>query len=133
MFKKNNHRFAYYETGDIITFNIKGHPDKISDQIRGFEDSLIVFRFFKVNPKEITHIYVDGKTKSWFVIRYKYEKLLLFAGVGYFLLDWVNTGEVTKETVIIGGSMIAGSLLAKILISKRMKITRKRKLAILGL
>ena len=132
MFKKNSHRIAYYEAGDIIAFKIKSHPDKIREQILRFEDSLIVFRLFKVNPKEVTHLYIDNKTKTWFIFRYKYEKILPIMGAGYILLDWINTGEVTKETLVIGGSFIAGGLVAKALIRKRMKIRGSRRLIILA-
>jgi hypothetical protein len=50
-FKKNGHREAVYATGDVLTFELKGTKTKVSDQIRGFEDSLVVFQSYKVNPK----------------------------------------------------------------------------------
>lgn len=131
LFKKNDRRSAYYTTGDFITFRIKSHPSKITDQVRGFEDSLIVFQFYKVNPKEITDLYVDNKTRVWFAVRYKYEKVFPMIGVGYILLDWINTGEVSGETAIIGGSLVGAGILARVLISRKMKIKGRRKLEIL--
>ncbi|MEJ0055831.1 MAG: hypothetical protein WDN75_09395 [Bacteroidota bacterium] len=109
----------------------KAHPSKITDQVRGFEDSLIVFQFYKVNPKEITDLYVDNKTRVWFAVRYKYEKVFPMIGVGYILLDWINTGEVSGETAIIGGSLVGAGILARVLISRKMKIKGRRKLEIL--
>jgi hypothetical protein len=133
LFKKNDRRSAYYYADDFITFRIKGHPSKITDRISGFEDSLIVFRFYKVNPTEITHLYVDKKTRVWFAVRYKYEKVLPVVGAGYILLNWLNSGTVSESDAIMGGSLITAGLLAKIFISKKMKIRGKRKLRILNL
>ena len=118
--------------GDVISFRIKGDKKKITEPIRGVEDSLLVFKYFNLNPKEITHMYVDEKTKVWFFLKYKYEKLFLFAGTGYLILDVLNTGELSEETLIISGSLITAGLLAKGLISKRIKIRGKRGLYILN-
>jgi hypothetical protein len=133
MFKKNKNRIAYYKKGDVISFRIKGDKKKITEPIRGFEDSLLVFKYFNLNPKEITHMYVDDKTKVWYFLKYKYEKLFLFAGTGYLILDVLNTGELSEETLIISGSLITAGLLAKWLISKRIKVKGKRGLYILNL
>ena len=59
MFKKNKHRQAYYRAGDVISFRIKGERRKITDVIRDFEDSVIVFKDYSINLKQITHLYVD--------------------------------------------------------------------------
>ncbi len=133
MFKKNQNKIAYYETGDKISFRVKGEKTKLSGVIRGFEDSLIVFKNFKLNPSEITSMYVDDKTKIWYFLKYKYEKLFLFAGTGYLLLDVLNNGELAEETIIISSSLITAGLLAKWLISKRIKIKGRRRLVILNL
>ena len=77
MFKKNKNKIAYYKMGDVISFRIKGDKKKITEPIRGVEDSLLVFKYFNLNPKEITHMYVDDKTKVWYFLKYKYEKLFL--------------------------------------------------------
>jgi hypothetical protein len=132
MFKKNNHRIAYYKTGDVISFRVRGDRSKITDQIRGFEDSVMVFLNYKVSPQEISDVYVDDKTRLWYILRYKYERIFLIGGVGYLLIDVVNTGELNKETLIVSGSLIAAGLLAKLLISKRIKIKGKRRLWILN-
>ena len=133
MFKKNKNKIVYYKMGDIISFRIKGDKKKITEPIRDFGDSLLVFKYFNVNPKEITDMYVDHKTKAWYFLKYKYEKLCLIAGTGYLLLDVINTGELSEETLIVSGSLIAAGLLAKWLISKRIKIKGKRGLYILNL
>lgn len=133
MFKKNKNKIAYYETGDKISFRIKSEKIKFTELIRGFEDSVIVFKNFKINPSEITAMYVDNKTKVWYFLKYKYEKLFLFAGTGYLILDVLNSGELAKETIIISGSLTTAGLLAKWLISKRIKIKGRRRLVILNL
>lgn len=133
MFKKNKNKIVYYKMGDVITFQLKNDKQKITDQIRGFTDSLIVFHYYSINPAEISHMYVDSKTKVWFFMRFKYEKLFLIAGAGYLLLDLANTGELTKETLVVSGTLITAGLLAKFLISKKIKIKGKKMLRILNL
>jgi hypothetical protein len=132
LFSKKSYRQAIYRVGDVISFRVKAEQQKIRGQIIGFEDSLIVFRNYKINPKEITHLYVDKKTISWYILRYKYSRILLFSGAGYLLLDTLNTGELKEETLIISGSLIGAGLLAQLLISKKMKIRGRRKLIIVG-
>jgi hypothetical protein len=133
MFKKNKRRQAYYKAGDIISFRIKGERRKITDVIRDFEDSVIVFRDYRLNPSQITHLYVDKQTVVWYIFRYKYERLFLFAGGGYLLLDVLNTGELSGETAVIGGSLICAGVLARFLISDAIKIRGRKKLYILDL
>ena len=131
MFYKNKRRQAIYEQGDVLSFRIKTDPSKITDQIMGFEDSLIVFRNYKVNPAEITDIYVDDQTQTWYILRFKYERLFLFTGIGYLLIDGFNSKEITQETLIISGSLIGAGLLCHWLISKKIKIKGRRKLVLL--
>lgn len=131
LFTKNWRKQAIYKTGDVISFCVKVDPKKITDQIIGFEDSLIVFKNYKVNPKEITHMYVDKQTGTWYFLKYKYEKLLLFTGIGYLVIDGFNNKEFSEETLIISGSLIGAGLLARWLISKKIKIKGSRKLVIM--
>ncbi len=130
LFHKNRHQEVSYEIGDKISFRVKGSRDKITRQITRFQDSLILFRDYQVNPDSISHLYVDNKTKIWYIMRYKYEKLFLIAGIGYPLIDAINTGELDSTTLIIGGSLIGAGLLARWLIRDTIKIRGKRKLEI---
>lgn len=131
LFNKNWRKQVLYQTGDIISFRVAADSKKITDQIMGFEDSLIVFRNYKVNPIEITHMYVDKKTRTWYFLKYKYEKLFLFVGIGYLLIDGINNQELSKETLVFSGSLIGAGLLARWLISKKIKIKGRRKLVIM--
>ena len=128
---KNKHRQAYYKAGDAISFRVKGDKSKITDQIKAFEDSVIVFQGYQVPVREITDLYVDDKTKIWFILRYKYKKLLPVAGAGYLLLDVVNTKTLDKNTLLLSGALVGAGLLAKYFISDRFKIRKKRKLVII--
>jgi hypothetical protein len=132
MFHKNRYHQATYKTGDKITFQLKGDKGKHTDLIRGFESGLIVFRDYRINPREISHLYVDDKTRVWFILRYKYEKLFLLAGAGFLTLELLNTGELDGETLLIGGSLITAGALARLLISKKMRIRGRRRLFIVG-
>ncbi len=132
IFIKNSHRQAIYRKGEEVSFRIKGDKSKITDRIEGFEgDSLIVFQDYKINPRQISDIYIDKKTKDWYIVRYKYEKLCLVSGIGFFVIDAINTGNIKNETLIISGSLVSASFLAKWLIKDRMRIRGRRKLAII--
>jgi hypothetical protein len=120
-----------YRTGEVLSFRLHGNPARITQEIKAFEDDQIVFRDFKISPKEISHLYVDKKTRTWFAVRYKYKYLLPIMGAGYIALDAANSGELNRETLIIGGSFIVAGLLAKLLISDAMKIKGQRRLVIL--
>lgn len=131
IFIKNRYRQAIYRAGDEISFRVKGDKSKITAQIESFEDTAIVFDGLKINPRNITDIYVDDKTKDWYIIRYKYEKLFLIAGVGFLLIDGGNTGSFNNKTLLISGSFVSASFLARWLIKDRMRIRGRRKLAII--
>lgn len=131
MFRKNRHKIAYYKVGDEISVQLKGSKEKFSGKIEGFEDSLIVFKYHSINPGDIAAIYVDDKIRSWFILRYKYEKIFLFTGIAYLLVDVANAERLRQETAVIGGSIITAGLLAKFLVSKKIKIKGNRKLLIL--
>jgi hypothetical protein len=106
---------------------------KFTGQITSFEDSLISFKYYKINPDQITDIYVDDKTKIWYILKYKYEKLFLLAGTGYLLLDVINSQTLNKETVVISGSLITAGFLARWIICDKIRIKGKRRLQILNL
>ncbi len=129
LFHKNRYKEVFYQVGDHISFRKLGSTQKISGEIIGFEDSLIVFKEFKVNPKVISHMYVDDKTKQWFILRYKYRGLV-FIGIGYLAIDVINTGELSKSTAIVSASLVGAGLLAKWIIADRIKIKGRRKLVI---
>ena len=132
LFHKNRIREVFYKKGDVITFRVAGEKFKITAEIKGFADSLIVFRDFTINPREITHLYFDSKTRGWFILRMKYSRLLIVAGAGYGLLDILNSGEVDKKTTIISGSMLAAGILTGLFIPRYFKIRGKRKLIIIN-
>jgi hypothetical protein len=131
LFQKNRHRQAFYKAGDVISFRIKGDRSKHKGHIKNIEDSVIVIGYYRINPQEISDLYVDDKTRIWFILRYKYGKVLPMAGIGYLLLDVINTGEIKEETVIIGASLVATGIVLKAIIGNRLRIRGKRKLEIL--
>jgi len=128
-FRKNS-RMAYYEKGDVVSFRLIGGKNKITGQIEGFTDSTIVFRSYELHPRNISHIYVDDKTRQWFAFRYKYEKVLLIAGFGYMMLDVINTGELTQDTKWVSLALVGAGLTTRFLITDRFKIKRRSTLTI---
>ena len=124
LFHQNRHRTVLYKEGDVISFRIKNNKSKITRKIRGFEDSLIVFQDFKINPDKITHFYVN---KS--LIRQ--TRKIIYAGVGYPLLELINFGVVDQKALTIGGSLIAAGLLVGLLIRHKIKTEGRNKLLII--
>ncbi len=131
LFHKNRDREAHYVVSDVVTFRIKGERKKIKAEIMGFEDSVIVFQEFKVDPKDITHLYVDPKTQIWYALRFKWARMFLIAGAGYMLIDLANYGDLDQTTVVVGTTLISAGVIAQIFISRRMKIKGRRRLEII--
>lgn len=131
LFHKNRIREVFYKAGDVLSFRIRDEKTKITAEIKGFTDSLIIFQNFSIKPDEITHLYFDSKTKTWYIFRFKLERIFLISGAGYALLDILNTGELNRNTILAGGSLITAGLLAGLLIKKRIRIKGKRKLLII--
>lgn len=129
--KKNKNKTVYYKAGDVISFKIIGNKSKTKGEIVELKDSVIVFKGYEVHINKIACLYIDEKTKWW--LRYKIAQLSLIAGIGYLALDVINTGELKKETLIVSGTVIGVGLLAKLLISNKIKIRGKTKLRILKL
>jgi hypothetical protein len=131
LFTKNWYRSATYLPGDVITFRLNGDREKVKMRIIAIEDTVVVFRNYRINPKDITHLYVDSKTKIWYVLRFKWEKLLFLGGIAFLAADVVNTGELSPTTAMISGSMIAGGFLVHWLIPRKIKISGKSRLDII--
>lgn len=132
LFHKNRFKHAKYKVGDMISFSIKDDKQKHTFRIKGFEDSLIVFNSYKINPNDITHMYLDDKTRVWYILRYKYSRAFLIGGMGYFAIDAINSGEISPNTLLIGGSLISAGIIAKIIFRERISIKGKRRLLIVG-
>jgi hypothetical protein len=129
--KKNKNKIVYYKTGELISFKVKGRKSKITGEIADFKDSVIVFKGFEVHVADIKCLYIDEKTKWW--LRYKIAQLSFITGTGYLLLDVINTGQLNKNTLAVSGTVIGFGLLAKLLISNKIKIRGRTKLRILEL
>ena len=84
-----------------------------------------------MNPNEIAALYVDEKTKIWFIFRYKYEKVFFLAGGLFLPIDIINTGKVEPKALAVSGALLGAGLLARWLISKKLRITGKRKLLVI--
>src|SRR5258705_243743 len=52
---------------------------------------------------------------------------------GYLTLDLINNGEISRETLVISGTLIGVGLIGKLLIGNRIKIRGRTKLRILKL
>lgn len=131
-FKKNGHREAVYAVGDKLTFELRTTRTKVTDRIIGFEDSLLVFQTYKLRPNEIGALYVDDKTKIWFIFRYKYEKVFFLAGSLFLPISVINTGQVEPKALAVSGALLGAGLLARWLVSKKLRIKGKRKLLVIS-
>jgi len=131
LFHYSKHKEQIYAVGKVISFRIKGSEEKHTWDITHITDSTIVSGDRSIRPDEISHFYVDRDTRAFFPFRYKYYKLCLYAGAGYFLLDVLNRGEVDRSTLIISGSLLGGAVLARAFIKDYIRLKRPRKLVIL--
>lgn len=130
-FRKNLHKAVYYSIGDVISYRIKGDDAKYTDRITDFEDSLIVFQdYYRLKPSEITYLYADSKTRSWFGLRYRCQRLFMHAGLMILGLDLINSRQLRKETLIFSGELVLAGFLIKAITPKKFKIGGKRRLFI---
>jgi hypothetical protein len=131
LFHKSRKREAIYRTGDKISFRLKNEKRRLTGQIVGFEDSLIVFYNMRINPNNISHFYVDGKTKAWYFFKYRYAKLFFFSGAGYLAIDALNNGVPENGTVIMCASLMGAGLLAQAIVGQKVKVGRRGRVVII--
>lgn len=129
--KKNKNKNVYYKVGDDLIFYRNGESSRIKGNILAIDDSILVFRGYKVHIKEITALHIDEKTRWW--LRFKAAQLPLICGSGYLVLDVANSGEVSEKTLVISGTMIGLGIVFKLLIPNKIKIKGMTKLKILKL
>ena len=132
LFIKNDSRYATYRIGEDVSFSVVGSKQRITQKIKEFEDSLIVFHTFKLPVKDISALFVDEKTKRWYPLRFKYDELLPIAGAGYLIADALVSRKIKPNTLLISGLLFGGGLLARKLIGDRITVKGKRKLVISG-
>lgn len=132
MLEKNNlNKSAYYEAGDELIFYRKGKRKKTKDTILSLEDSMIVFRGYRVPLTQVTALHIDDKTRWW--LRFKPAQLLLIGGAGYVAIDAVNGQGFNQNTLAIGGAMMGAGLLFRLFIPNKLTIGKRTKLSILTL
>lgn len=132
-FRKNRHREAAYQVNDALSCTVKGSRAKLHGRIRGFEgDSVLLLDEYRLNVRHISTLYVDDKTRIWFIFRYKYEKLGYLAGGLFFPLNTLNSGQVQPRALAISGVLLGAGLLARLLISQQLKIKGRRRLLIIS-
>ncbi|MEQ8688984.1 MAG: hypothetical protein RIE86_27030 [Imperialibacter sp.] len=131
LFHKNNIREAQYFAGEVIAFRFKDNDFKVTDQIKGFRDGLVLFDGYEVHANDFEVLYADHKTRIWFAFRYKFVKLTMIAGAGYLALDVINTGRFDKNTMIISGSLIGAGLIGRLFIREKFKIKGKKKIVVI--
>ncbi|WOK07959.1 MAG: hypothetical protein ACMVP2_19660 [Imperialibacter sp.] len=131
LFHKSNTREAQYFAGEVIAFRIKDNDFKVTDQIKGFRDGLVLFDGYEVHPNDFEVLYTDQKTRAWFAFGYKFVKLTMIAGAGYLALDVINTGRFDKNTMIISGSLIGAGLIGRLFIREKFKIKGKKKMVVI--
>lgn len=124
--KKNQNKNAYYKVGEAISYRTLENKFKVTSEILDLEDGVILIKDDEVKVEEITHLYLDEKTKWW--LRYKVQQLSLILGGGYLLLNLINKGELDSDVLIVSGSLIATGLLAKLIIGNKIHIKGRTKL-----
>lgn len=132
-FSRNNKMIVSYHAGDKLTFRLKGEKFYTSQMIVGFQGDRIKFHYFDLELDEIDRIDISNENKNAIDVL---SRLTFQAGVLFILIDIFNQGvirnegyEPTSASLIISGSLLATSGLAKLLSKKKFKIDgRKYKL-----
>jgi hypothetical protein len=131
-FNKLNHRvYANYKVGENITFKLKGTDERFNGQILGITDSTIVFEYYEFSPDEIAAIYIDEKIMSHYMFKFKWYRILIFTGIGYPMLETVNSGKTDSETIRQGLLMIGAGIFIRLIMRDQLPIDERHTLTII--
>jgi len=131
MFRKNFRSHVFYQQGEVLSFQLHGDDYQITDRIIDITDSTIVFRNYSLKPSSISHLYLDKKNGDLFRLRSYLYRFFIYAGALFTFADVVNTGELSGETAIIGGSLVGAGVLIRTLPGKKIRLNHKRRLFII--
>ncbi len=124
---------AIYHVGDEIGLKSNESGQKLKKEIMAITDSSVVFRNAEVLIEEVSHIFVDGKIGSWYMLKYKYDRIFALAGGAFLLLDVANTGDLSSDAVLVTGSLFGAALLSRLLMPRWIRINHRRKVRIVEL
>jgi hypothetical protein len=127
--KRSANKAAYYETGNTITFYVKGNNARFHRQITAIHQDTVAFGNMKVGITEFSALGIDEKTKWW--LRFKFSQALLIGGAAYVALDVINSGELSRDTAIIGGSAIALGVIFRIIFPHKIRLDHRTRLRII--
>ncbi len=125
----------HYNTGDKISFSLKGEKTKYSGEILEITDSTIDIQGLKVPLTMIGIIYRD---KSNFLLR-DFSKVFVWCGAGFILLDTDNNlinknpTVIDERAVIAGGSLMIIGWTMRLLSLKKYRINNRRILKVIDL
>lgn len=131
LFHYSRHKEVVYYIGDVISFREQGSKQKTTWQISNITDSTIVSGDRSIAPHKIGALYVDAKTKMLRPIRYQLKYYLTAAGIGYFLIDSINSKEIDSSTIIVSGAFVGAGILSAVLVKDYVKLKPGRRLVIL--
>lgn len=130
-YNKLGHRMqANYKVGDPIKFTLKETGEPFKGQIINFTDSTIVFKYYEFKPEEIESIYIDEKIMSSYMLKYKWHRVLIMAGIGYPLLETMNYGYFNQKAFLTGAFMVQAGLLIRLMLRKKLPINERYTLTI---
>lgn len=132
--KQGRFKNIKYRLGDEISLRVQPGNRKLSGQIHYINDSSILVDFIhEVNIEDVTWVY----SKRFFFNLM--SPILLIAGGGYFILDGLNRAinheypVITKNTLLVSGSLIGVGLVFRPLGTKRHKIGGPWRLTVLDM
>ena len=132
LFTKLGHRLKVkYQKGDEIEFYMND-KDRVWGKIESFEgDSVIVIRKGRFNVNEIAKIKVDNRIGSHFMFKYKFQRTFTIAALGYLGIDWINNGDLSRETLATSLILLSTGNLIGVIVGNKIKIKGRYRLRII--
>jgi len=122
--KKRQHTKLVFESGDYIKFRVKGEKHWRKQLIVGFLENGIRFHYFDVLLEDIEAV---KRPKS--SLKAGAANTLIWAGVGYLIIDQFNQFvirdepvDVNESTWIVSGTLVGIGVLWKLLMRKKYMI-----------
>jgi hypothetical protein len=123
-------RVRYY-TGDKIKFKLDKSEQFSFGTIQGFTDSSFIVSNTPIKIRDVAVIDIAGKSTGTWNFHSLPSKIMI-AGIAYPLISMINSrGNLDTGPAITGASMIAGGLIARLLINTNFKIGDKKRATII--
>lgn len=126
--KKRNNARLVFQSGDQLKFKVKGEKHWRRQLIIGFLENGIRFHYFDINLNDIEQIAIPIEDRN-----YGIPNVLIYAGIGFFVIDQFNQTVVNEQeldpnqsTIIVALTGIGTGFLWKLLKRKKYSVDGSR-------